>query len=132
MLTELGANSFGAVCWLGDRDEQFANQFIGMHESAWSRFKEKMRVDVWTREGSCFESRIKVAVVLFPYVEATRASGLKSDNLSSVIQREISLLLSQTGPGAEFEKQSTTFHLQTGANFRVYKRRPPMSSPSTQ
>jgi hypothetical protein len=124
MLTELGANGLKSVCWLGDPDKKFVHQFLGSHESAWSRLKENLRVHLWQREGSCFEKNITAAVVLFPYVESSSLSKKEAAKIVASIQRETSVLLSQTGSGADFEKQSSTFHLQTGANFQLYTRRP--------
>ena len=128
MLTELGANGFESVCWLGDPDKKFVHQYLGSHESAWSRLKENLRVQLWQREGSCFEKNVKAAVVLFPYVESSGLAKTDAAKIVASIQREISQILSQTGLGADFEKQSSTFHLQTGANFQLYKRR---TSPSS-
>lgn len=128
MLTELGADGFGSVCWLGDLQEKFADQYIGSHEALWPRLKEKLRVRVWKREGNCFGKQIKAVVVLFPYTEMANPAETKSAALIGFAQRDMSLFLSQTGPGSEFEKQSSTFHLQTGANFQVFTRRPAPNS----
>ena len=116
-LDEARVHQFGSVCWLGDPDAKFAKQFIGSSDATWLRLREAVRNRIWSQLGDCFSDDVKAVIVLFPFVGASKAK----QNDFTQIQREASELLSQTGRGAEFEKQ--IFHFQSGANLLIYTRR---------
>ena len=117
-LTQLEAKGRGEVCWLGDPGEKFFQQYLGS-KSLIGRVSEQWRIKIWNGQESCFDSRVKAIVMLFPYVDG---GGLPPKTLAD-IQRDSSELLGQVGKGQNFERQPVTFHLQTGANFVLYTKR---------
>ncbi len=119
-LTQIGADSWNSVCWLGDPKGRFLEQFRGTSSNPWIRWREKQRTQLWSQHKSCFEKSIQAVVVLFPLNQDVYSLPREE---SQKLQAEVSELLSQTERGKDHHKSNSTFYLQTGAQLLIFSRK---------
>jgi hypothetical protein len=118
-LKELGGDQPGSICWIGDPKQIFFRQFIGTSERFWDRFMQKRRIHLWTPEKTCLEGNFDVIIILFPFSQDVYK--LPKDQ-SSLIQKEASEILSQTGRGLGFQRHHVSFQYQSGATLLIFSR----------
>ncbi len=116
-LTGIGVTGPGSICWLGDPQGRYLKQFIGASKDLQSRWREKARVRKWKAQLSCFSSEVKAIVVLFPLVPDV--FGLPQQD-STLIQKEVSEVMSQSRRGINLERANVSFHLESGVTFVIY------------